>query len=125
MIPMFFQVVVTSLYFLKKNRIKYITLGVVRVTTFTTLILEIAMGLALIIISFDISSNSQSIRDYNECFVGTYQTTLQNFPYIEGKLMGDFKFFVIFLTVFIFILAGLLVFMQIFSKVYKDAEDSV
>ena len=69
MIPMFFQIVVTSLYFLYRNQIKYITLGVVRITTIITLILEIGMGLTIIIISFHISSDSQSIRDYNECFI--------------------------------------------------------
>lgn len=39
--------------------------------------------------------------------------------------MGDFRFFVIFLTIFILIIGSLLIFMQIFSKVYKEAEDSV
>lgn len=79
---MFFQIVVTSLYFLYRNQIKYITLGVVRITTIITLILEIGMGLTIIIISFHISSDSQSIRDYNECFIGTYKSALQNFPFL-------------------------------------------
>ena len=44
---------------------------------------------------------------------------------MEGRLMGNFKIFVILLTIFIMLLASLLVFMEMFKKVYKEAEDSV
>lgn len=121
---MFFQVIATGFYIWGKNQVQNITLWIIKVTTMVILVIQVAMGLTLIIVSFDIVNQSRSIMDYNECFLGEYKMRLENFPYLEGRLMGNFKVFVIFITVFTLLLAVGLVFMETFRRAYHESEKS-
>ena len=55
-IPMFFQVSTSVLYYTMRNRVPYLSLAIIKIATFITLLLESAMGITLIIISFHITS---------------------------------------------------------------------
>lgn len=108
-----------------------LTLLIIKTTTLVTFVLELAIGITHIAISFQITNDSFGVKGYNECFggtpnfTGTYKRDLQEFPYMEGKFMGSFRIFVIFLTLFILFLGVLLIFMQIFKQLYKEGQESV
>ena len=62
---MFIQIITTIFYVWGKNQIQFISLGVIKITSFITLLFQIGMGLTLMITSFNIVSQSRSIMDYN------------------------------------------------------------